>query len=174
MGKQKITQLVAMAKVDSEAMLKLIERFEPLIKQYCQKLFFMETDDARQELSVAMIEAVNRISDCSTEGGCILYITNALKYKYISLCKRNIAKGNIEEQCETVLIENIPSQCNIYKDVEFMLDLENELYELSKKKRRIMSYVLQGYTDCQIAEIMLLSRQYINRIRREVSKLLDI
>ena len=81
MVKQKITQLVAMAKVDSEAMLKLIERFEPLIKQYCQKLFFMETDDARQELSVAMTEAVNRISDCSTEGGGILYITNAVKYK---------------------------------------------------------------------------------------------
>ena len=174
MEKQKINDLVKEAITHSEKMSELIERFNPLIKQYCRKLFFIDEDDAKQELSLAIIEAVRRISDFTSEGGCVLYITNALKYKFSYLCKKNINQRNVEDVYESAIVEQVASCSNAHKDVEFMLDLQKTISDLPERKKSIIYYVLAGYTDCQIAKIMMLSRQYVNRVRREVSELLNI
>lgn len=51
-----IARLVKTSKEDSEAMMELLGRMEPLIKSYTRKMFFLESLDARQELSVAIMK----------------------------------------------------------------------------------------------------------------------
>lgn len=173
MEKQKINKLSKDAISHSEKMLEIIERFNPLIKQYCRKLFFMDEDDAYQEMSLTIIEAVRRITDYTSEGGCVLYITNALKYKFSQLCKKNINQGKVEDVYESEIVEQVASHINAYKNVELLFDFKKIISDQPERKKTIIYYVLAGYTDCQIANIMMLSRQYVNRVRREVSELLN-
>lgn len=73
-------------------------------------------------------------------------------------------------------IENLYAECEekIYiekfSDIEFRHDLKNALVHLPERQQKIIACVLEGYSDAQIAEIMGISRQYVNRIRKQVSK----
>ena len=117
MKKGKVAQLVNEAKVNQEKMNQLIREFDPLIKNYCKKLYFCEKEDAQQELTLAIIEAVRRMISCESEGGCIMYISNAVKYKYISLCKKNIIKENIEDVYSDVQLEQVNKEFDDYRDL---------------------------------------------------------
>lgn len=75
-------------------------------------------------------------------------------------------------------IENLYAECEekIYiekfSDIEFRHDLNNALVQLPEKQQVIWGYVLADYSDSQIAEVMGMSRQYINRIRKQVGKII--
>lgn len=168
MKKGKVAQLVNEAKVNQEKMNQLIREFDPLIKNYCKKLYFCEKEDAQQELTLAIIEAVRRMISCESEGGCIMYISNAVKYKYISLCKKNIIKENIEDVYSDVQLEQVNKEFDDYSVVDLEYDYRKILNNLSEKKKNILSYMEKGYSDRQISEIMNISRQYVNRVRKEI------
>lgn len=165
MKDEKIAELVEGAKTDQQLLYDLIEMFQPLINSYCNKLFFLERDDAKQELYLAIVESVKSIPHCETNGQCIAYITNAVRFKYCFLCKKNIAKEKILDSYaeieEKIYIEN-------FKSVEIQYDINRVISQLPEKQKRILQYVLEGYSDTQIAEIMGMSRQYINRIRKQI------
>ena len=72
-NKKFIHQLI-LAKNDSKIMLEILEQFKPLIEAYTKKLFFLEKDDARQEITVAVIEAIKSISLFENDAQCITYI----------------------------------------------------------------------------------------------------
>lgn len=96
MENNKLAKMVYRAKEDQEVLQLLIEKFYPLVNSYCRKLFFLEFDDAKQELSLAIVESVRNIPYCETDGQCITYISNAIKFKYCFLCKKNLTKEKIE------------------------------------------------------------------------------
>ena len=56
--------LVIQAKNDSKYMQSLLCIMEPLVKSYAKKIFFLDWDDATQELNLAIIEAVKTIATC--------------------------------------------------------------------------------------------------------------
>ncbi len=163
--KVEIVELVKGAKTDQQLLCQLIERFQPLINSYCKKLFFLERDDAKQELCMAIIESVKSIPYCETDGQCITYITNAMRFKYCFLCKKNIVKEKIEdlyaEEIEEIYEED-------YRSVELRCDYEKILSVVPEKQQKILLYALEGYSDCQIAEKMRMSRQYVNRIKKKL------
>lgn len=67
-------QLVQSAKQDSVSMENVIAKMNPLLKKYSKKAFFLDKDDAYQELILALIEAVMRIDICKTDGECLIYL----------------------------------------------------------------------------------------------------
>lgn len=169
MESTELAKMVHQAKGNQEVLQLLIEKFQPLINSYCRKLFFLELDDAKQELYLVVIESVRNIPYCKTDGQCITYISNAIKFKYCFLCKKNLARERIENsyaECEEeTYIEK-------FTDIEFQYDLNNALVQLPEKQQVIWGYVLADYSDSQIAEVMGMSRQYINRIRKQVGKII--
>ena len=84
--------LVIQAKNDSKYMQSLLCIMEPLVKSYAKKIFFLDWDDATQELNLAIIEAVKTIATCEDDYQCLKFITNSVKYKFAHLCKRNLKK----------------------------------------------------------------------------------
>lgn len=161
----KYVNLILEAKESEKALVNILTLFKPLIKSYTKKLFFMEKEDAEQELCMAIIQAVREIPRCETEGQSITYLQNAIRYKYVYLCKRNIQKDAVEEEycsdkCETIkFIEN-------YDDIEVKYDLELEKAKLSVRHQKIFEYILEGNSDQEISEKMGISRQYINRVKK--------
>lgn len=83
MLERSFVETVISAKQKPEAMIQLLEILAPLIKSYAKKLFFLEQEDARQEIIIAIIEAVKSISRCENDGQCLAYINNAVKFKFV-------------------------------------------------------------------------------------------
>ncbi len=69
-----IAETVEKAKRDQESMKVVIEKLDPLLNKKSRELFFMEKEDAYQELVISVIEAVKKIPDCFSDGGCLVYI----------------------------------------------------------------------------------------------------
>ena len=120
MKEERYAELVNKSKTNSEAMLKLIITMTPLIRKYSKKLFFMEYEDAEQEMVLALIKAVKKISKCETDGQCINYLQNAIKYHFSNLCKKNMQRKKCEEVC---CENNVISYTERYTDVDFIYDL---------------------------------------------------
>ena len=163
-NKKFIHQLI-LAKNDSKIMLEILEQFKPLIEAYTKKLFFLEKDDARQEITVAVIEAIKSISLFENDAQCITYIHNSVKFRFSYLCKKNLKLPEFKDINEYES-NSIPYIEN-YSDVETAYDIENRKKQLPKKQQLIFDYLIRGYSDKEISNILGLSRLYINRVKKK-------
>ena len=66
--------LLREAKYDPKIMEQLISLFSPLIKKYAGKLFYMDAEDAEQEMKLAFLIAVHSMSYYNSEVECVSYI----------------------------------------------------------------------------------------------------
>lgn len=164
MVKAGLTEMIIIAKEDSSAMLQIIEILNPLISAYTKKLFFMENEDARQEIIIAIIEAVKRIDKCENDGRCLTYIHNAVKFRFAHLCKKNLKNQEILDLNGEIL--NNMSYWEDYSEVEIKYEIELKEENMTQTQKQILKYCLMGYTDREIAEKLGLSRQYVNRIKK--------
>ena len=90
--------LLREAKYDPKKMEQLISLFSPLIKKYAGKLFYMDAEDAEQEMKLAFLIAVHSMSYYNSEGECLSYIRNGLYRRFCALCRGNYQ--NSEEATE--------------------------------------------------------------------------
>lgn len=157
-------QLVEASKNNSNAMMQLIEIMQPLIRSYKKKVFFIEGADAEQELYLTVIEAVKKIPYCKNDCQCLTYISNAVKFKYSYMCKKNINKNKMEDLYKKGLEEEI--YLEKFEDIETFFDLQIKKGCMNEKQKKILEYLLQGYTDNEIAKKLEISRQYVNRIKK--------
>lgn len=161
-------ELTKQAKNSNEKLLELLHRLQPLINAYTNKLFFLDKDDGRQEIILAIIESVKSIPSYQSDGECIAYIHNAVKFKYARLCKKNIKRTDIEDEFrDENTIENVVSK-EKYSDIETYIDFNSIIEDFPKSKQKIFKYILLGYSDSEIADIIGCSRQYINRIKKKI------
>lgn len=149
-------------------MIHLIEVLNPLIKSYAKKMFFLEKEDAQQEIVIAIIEAVKGISTCENDGQCLAYITNAVKFKFSHLCKKNIKQQAIESINEKDLCQ--AAYYEKYEDVEMRYDIHVKKQSMTRNQKDILKYILLGYSDREISDKLGISRQYINRIKKNCLK----
>lgn len=159
--------LTKMAKNDNRKLLELIEKLQPLINSYVKKLFFLDKDDAKQEIILSIIESVKTIPSCENDYKCLAYIHNAVKYKYANLCKKNIKKDSFEEKYPESILEKLVGK-EKYTDIEAYVEIEKVFNNLSPKNKLLLKYIILGYSDTEIANIMGCSRQYINRIKKKL------
>ena len=146
---QEYKDLVIQAKNDSKYMQSLLCIMEPLVKSYAKKIFFLDWDDATQEL-----------------------ITNSVKYKFAHLCKRNLKK----EKYECAYMDNEgdlqESYRADYSSVELAFDLKNITLKMTSNQRDILKYLILGWSDSEIASFLHFSRQYVNREKKKIYQFL--
>lgn len=149
---------------------ELLERFSPLIKAYARKLFYLEYEDSMQELRLALYEAVSKIPSTDDEHGCISYINKSVVNKFTKLYHTSVE--NQLMQAHSVPLDDSDS-CNCHQQYETdncisRVDLENALKSKPPIERQILSMLIQGYSDREIASHLGYTRQYINRIKKRI------
>lgn len=147
----------------------LVEKFEPLIKKYIRCLYKDDKEDVRSELLCAIWEALLKISYYENDGQVVKFIYIALKNKYLELyrysCKQYYHEINIEE----VEIENIQFLEKQYDEILINEDLDQFLEKFQGNKKKIYYSILkENLSDLEISLKYEISRQYVNRIRKEL------
>lgn len=141
--------------------------FEKLINLYSIKLGY---EDAIGELNLFFFElingiALNRFNADNTDGLC-RYIKTSLKHKYIALDKQR----QIEELSSYRLNENITA---IKFDFRDKVELADLLTTPTQKQRTILYYRYFYLLSCaEIAEILGITRQAVNRLENRALKFL--
>lgn len=157
---------------EPDALEQLWKQMLPLM--YAGKTHFMEYDDACQEYSIALIEAINKIQTYDTDGQCLKYIVTCIKNRFCFLYK-HYCSGVANEIFDDIVIDD-SNTANTYDDVIFSTDIMDFIGKLpSETKRSIASLsIIQQKSDAEIAFQLGLSRQYINRIKREIYRELSV
>lgn len=144
---------------DMNAFTVIYDEFKGLIYHYSGKLC---DDDAVQELTLFLIELLYSIElsrFAKKEGdGLKRYIAIALKNKYIAISKANT-------KCNAVY-QNPELYDNGYCDITSGITVKEALQHLSPKQRLIIVYkYIYCFPDCEIAKMLDISRQAVNRLK---------
>ena len=102
-----MVKLIILAKQkDQEAILKLIDKFNPLLKKYA---YLLKYEDALQDLIIFFIDLLYKIPDSLlqnyNEGKIVVYIEKSVKHQYVymskKICRSN--KTTCNSETETAL-----------------------------------------------------------------------
>jgi RNA polymerase sigma factor (sigma-70 family) len=148
---------------NTNSLLEIIEKFEPLIKKYSRKLNY---DGADTDLIINLIETIRSIpiherTSLKKEECLVSYIANSLKYKYIRLSKKySSLYGRDLELKEELLGEEISF------DIETHIMLDTFLDKLPLAQKTILNEIyIKGYTVSEVAEKSHISRQAVNKTK---------
>lgn len=156
---------------EEENMLKIIDCMQLLIGKYVRQAYWGEKEDVRQELVLAVIEAVGKMESYDSEGGCVAFLGNAIRNRFFELYRKHRVV-QAEESVEMEAFDYIEGRDKYgYCNAEFQVDLEQMLHLNSATQRRIARYILcEQKTDSEIARCLKFSRQYVNRCKKEIFK----
>ena len=150
----------------TDACEEILKRMMPLAKKYAGKIHCMDYEDALQELCLTILEALTHLDPACPEGKCISYIETSVINRYYALCKRYLSAPETENIDDTNA--DLPESFS-YDDS--LLDIEHYIRNIPEAggKRKILSlFFYEDLSDKEIAERMQMSRQYVNRIRRQL------
>lgn len=148
---------------NTDATLKVINKFSPLIKKYSRKLNY---DGADSDLIICLIEIINKIpiiknKNMANEGVLVSYISNSLYHKYIYLSKKYTQRLKME----TTLNEEILNE-QLLIDIESEILLNTLLDNLPVLQRKILKECFFNNKTCsELAEELNVSRQSINQAK---------
>lgn len=158
-------------KGDQEALLTLIECMNPIIDKYSKCSYFMDYDDSQQEYKLAIIEAVIKIKKYDHCGACVIYIANAVKNRFYELNRKHNNIKNEQSSEQYILEQIIQGGVNQYCELEFKLDVWELTKCSSEIQEKIKRYViLNEVSDVEIANRLSVSRQYVNKCKKEIFK----
>lgn len=151
---------------DVQAAQEICRKMSPLLKKYAARLYCMEYDDAMQELYIALLETFPYLDPAKTEAECLNYIQTTVHNRYRFLCRGCLSVPQSESIEDSIDTLSAPSPFD-----ESYYDICNYIKTLPEKgmRRQIMSlFFFQYKTDSEIAEILHVSRQYVNRIKKQM------
>ena len=152
---------------NQEALSNIITKMQPLIRKCARKLYFMEKEDAVQEMTLALIECICKIREYNSEVGCLTYIKKSIINRYIFLCKSNIETSQINIMYDDIAEEIPYIEC--FDEIEISIDLNNLLKDKTEKQKCIVKYIfIDNLSDIEISHKMDMSRQYINRVKKRL------
>lgn len=160
-----LCSLLSEAKFDENKMVQALDLFTPLINKFAEKLFFMDKEDAEQEMKLAFIISVQNISYFHSQGECIAYIKNGLYHRFCVLCRDNYKNK------EELIGDNQLHDCRFeerYNDIDIIYNYEKKLAKMPPIYTKIFRLLLEEYSDKEIGTILHLSKQYINRIKKKI------
>lgn len=149
---------------------ELLKEMYPLINRYARNLYYLEYEDSVQELELAMFEAIIKMKNTDNDYACLSYIHTTVKHKFcklyaLSCCKCREYKQQYEISNE---VDEDTSSQTATKDIDFLLDLQKELSLKPKKQRVIIQLLMEGYHDSEISRYLGVTRQYVNRIKKNI------
>lgn len=147
---------------------ELLVRMSPLLKSYASKIHFLDFEDALQEFYAELLASIPYLKTIKTEAQCIQYMNCVIRNRYYKLCKKYLKHPIIESisSYETTL-ESPSAIDDSYYDVEAYINL----FSSSSIQHKILSYIFyDDKNDKEIAELLGVTRQYVNRMRRKLIK----
>lgn len=154
---------------DDNSLLFIVNKMKPLINKYARALYCLEYEDMQQELIIALIEAVHKLKECDNEGKVIRFLVTGVKNRFYELYRKQIVKKT-EQNCDMQSMVNVVPFYEKFCDIEYWVDIASMKF-LSKTpvKRKIAEYILNGEaSDSEIAKRLHISRQYVNRCKKEI------
>lgn len=158
---------------DEDAFKKLISEMEPSIKKYMRLLYKDEKEDVRSEMMLALWEAIAKMNYCENEKACFAFLGNALKNRFRELYRKSRKVHDSQMLIEDVNACDVSNVKNTedLDDVVFYIDVEMFLKEYTGKKKEIFRMIIMSNeSDTEIAKAFSVTRQYVNRVRRELYK----
>nr|WP_308545650.1 hypothetical protein [uncultured Lachnoclostridium sp.] len=171
-AKYKISTLIKAYREEKnteEYLLKIIECMRPIINKYAHKIGENEYEDAQQELTLAILESLEKMKCYDNEGQCIMFIVNAVRNRFFELSRKKQNTRNMEILDELTSEMNEPVIKNSYGEVEFWTDLSTLIKCKSELQKAIAYFTLsESMTDQEIASRLHISRQYVNRCKKMI------
>lgn len=153
---------------NKEELQNIIMKMQPLVKRYVRKLFFMEKEDATQELNLTLIEAIFQIKTVENEAMCLAYLHKSVVCKYFNLCKKNRTNTKLCNHYP-MMINDHPPMNEVYNNIETSIDIKSFLKNKDNKQQKIiLYYYLDDLGDYEIALKVGVSRQYVHRIKKKL------
>ena len=157
---------------DSEAMMILLNQFEPILNKYAKKLA-LDYEDAKQEMLLAFIEVIKKwklslLSDSSNRT-IIAYIAKSIHTSYIRISQKTklafveIPLDSSESKQEHQTEHTILDSYDLYRD-EIMALLSEREYLVFRL------YYLQDISIESIAKMLNVSRQAVNKVKNKATE----
>lgn len=165
-----LLELIKEIREDKEKFVHLVDKMNPLIKKYIRLLYMDEKEDTYSELILALWEALVKMKYAENEGQCLMFLSNALKNKFLELYK--ISKKYYDKQLDYKLDINqgisFVSEME-YINLELSIDLKDYLNKYSGLKYQInYSILIERLSDADIANKYGVSRQYVYRLKKQL------
>lgn len=156
-------------KGDTNQFLLIAEKFNPVIKKYARRLYKDSKEDTISELTLSLLEAVHKIRYLDNEKQCSKFLITALNNRFYELYR--ISKGKYDHELQSDIFYEDYSFCYEFNEVEVKEDLQRYLSDYSSKQREILiSILIKGKTNTEVALEFHVSRQYTNRIKNKLCK----
>lgn len=151
-------------------MLKIIEKMQPLLRKYAGKVYDAEFEDMVQELTIALIEAVQKIKVTDNRNQCLAYLVTGVKHRYYESLRKTLAFNNEVHGADKDIGESVKGKSEDgYTEMELQVLLEEICILRTETDKKIFRYVTQEHlSDKEIAEYLGVSRQYVNRCKRKI------
>ena len=161
--------LIYAVKQDKDNFELIAKKMEPLINKYVRLLYKDNKEDMRSEFLLALWIAVCNISYYENEGQVVNFLRGALKNCYFELYKKSRKIHDGENGFEYIT-EDMICEHNTYENIIVKMDIDKVINSYQGIKRKIVGLIISEYSDNEIAEKLNLSRQYVNRVRRNLRK----
>ena len=151
---------------DGNVMEEICKKLHPLLAAEACRTHFMEYEDAMQEYSLALFLALQKAQEPATEAQALTYCKTAVRYQFCKLYRTYVRKRQ-PEYTEEELPERVGND-NAIEGVLLETALRRELQRFTEKKRKILTELyLSGEMEMAVAKKHAVSRQYVNRLKRE-------
>ena len=148
---------------------EIIKRMEPLIKGYASRIHCMDRDDATQELYLTLLKTLPYLNNENfSEGKCVKYMQTAIENRYKALCRYHLSEPEKEDfdSCSLTL-----SADNSFDETLYDVTAYIQSFPAQSTEYKILSlFFYQDKTDSEIAEVLHISRQYVNRLKKKLLK----
>lgn len=146
---------------NEESLLEIITRFKPLILSYSKKTNYEDMENVLICHLIYIVKSMIPMKD----GKSINYIKSAIKNKYINtLIKEKRYKNTHHFFCETLIQGQLDTQEMVFDEMMNYLD-ETKRFILIWKYR-------YGYSDQEIGQRLNISRQAVNKQKRQAFKVI--
>lgn len=158
---------------DKDEMLKLIERFVPLLRKYSRKLNY---EDAYEDTVLFFIELVKGIRldrlSCTEDGVLTAYISVSVKHFYDKKIAEAIGRQREVPFSELTEDQAYYAETNSAREdkASFFLEL-GAANLLNRKEQHVIHQIfVEGYTTAEIARRTHKSRQAVNQLKHRALK----
>ena len=168
-----IDYVIKIQNTDSEPIIEMVERFNPLLKKYAKRLYY---EDAYNDLVADFIELLLNIDlekiRIKEDGGMVSYIAKSIHSCYIKRLKK------IRQACNVVIYSELSEKESYYielltatKDTYINIDLDFLRKTLTVQEFYIIKRIYYDmYSATEIAKILGVSRQAVNQMKNRTHK----
>ena len=145
-------------------------KMKPILTKYTNYMYKDEKEDIYAELILALWEAIVKIEYYDNEGKVLNYFQTAIKNKFFELYRTSRKKNDNECSADENTLLNINSkEGDDFNKIILLEDMKQFIDHFSGNKKLVyMCIIIDNLGDTEISQLLALSRQYINRLRKQL------